>query len=162
MNTPTLPILGFCIFVGICVHLRRIARRKGYPGWPFIVLLIVTWPAGVLGGQAVGSVFDTEIPARGATFGLLFGWLFAIVGNMVLVRILPRRNQPLPVHAVDDERAYIEWRKRQGSRPAKARLADEDEEEAVVDLQPADSPPPPRAVRKWKRQNWGGGKRGFC
>ena len=144
--------LEIFMLVAMCRYLNRTATAKGRPGWPFAVLMVFAWLTAGIAGAVIGFLAEGTVTSEfsaGAVLGYIAGVVVACVGMSLIVNMLP----PAYTHdhaAVDAERAYVEWRRRHGARPAKARLADEDEE--VVNLQPADAPPPARAVRPWKRR----------
>jgi hypothetical protein len=150
-------VLELFILIAMCRYLNRTATAKGRPGWPFAVLMVFAWVAAGITGAVIGYLVEGATGggySLGALLGYVIGVAMACVGMAVIVNAIPG----IETHereSVDDERAYVEWRKRQGTRAKKARLADEeDEAEPVVDLQPADAPPPPRAPRAWKKRDW--------
>lgn len=141
----------------MCRYLNRTATAKGRPGWPFAVLMVFAWVAAGVAGAVVGYLAEgmpNSTYSVGALCGYVVGVAIACGGMAVIVNAIPSAY-PDRGAEVDDERAYTEWRKRQGTRAKKARLADEEDEEEPVDLQPADAPPPPRAPRAWKKRDWG-------
>lgn len=144
------------MLVTVCRYLNRTATAKGRPGWPFVVLMVFAWVAAGIAGAVVGYLAERPASTEfsiGAVVGYITGVGIACVGMSLIVNMMP----PAFSHeraTVDDERAYVEWRKRHDARPVKARLADDEEGEQVVDLQPANAPPPPRAQRAWKKRDW--------
>lgn len=145
------------LLVSMCRYLNRVATAKGRSGVPFVILMVVAWIAAGMCGAVIGylAAADTGVGSSlGAFLGYVAGVVLACIGMSVIVNSMTGIPSAHEWAAVSDERAYIEWRKRHGTRPAKAKVVDEEEEEAVVDLQPADAPPPPRAQRAWKRKEW--------
>jgi hypothetical protein len=148
-------VLEILLLVSMCRYLNRTATAKGRAGWPFVVLMVFGWVAAGVCGAVIGFLAEgpstTEF-SLGALGGYIGGVIVACVGMSLIVNAMPAAYSPQ--RAVSDEQAYVEWRKRQGARPTKARLADDEEEDEVVDLQPANAPPPPRAQRAWKKRDW--------
>jgi len=152
--------LELFLLIGMCRYLNRTATAKGRPGWPFILLMIFGWYAAVIAGAVVGYIAEgaprTDY-SIGAFCGYVVGGAVACVGVSLIVNSMTDLSNAHERTALSDEQAYIQWRKRRGAKPAKAKLIDEEkdeEEEEVVDLQPANAPPPPRARRAWKRKEW--------
>jgi hypothetical protein len=150
--------LEIWLLICMCRYLNRTATAKGRPGWPFAVLMVFAWLAAGITGAVVGYLAEGMPNSEfsiGAVLGYVCGVAIACAGMAVIVNAIPG-VYTYEQGAMDDERAYVEWRKRQGARPKKARLADDEGDEEPVDLQPADAPPPPRAQRAWKRRDWDG------
>jgi hypothetical protein len=146
--------LELFLLIGMCRYLMRTATAKGHTGWPFAVLMVIAWfIVGIVGG--VVGYFAEGAPSSdysvGAFCGYVVGAAIACGGMALLVNSLTDHSTAHEQAAIQDEQAYIQWRKRHAAK--KAKFADE-EEEPVVDLQPADAPPPPRAARAWKRRDW--------
>lgn len=149
--------LEIILLISMCRYLNRVATAKGRRGWPFVVLMIFAWIAAGICGALTGFFAEGNSHGEfsvGAVVGYIVGVAVACGGMASIVNSMSDVSNAHERAAHNNEQAYIEWRKRRGARPAKAKLVDEEEEEAVVDLQPADAPPPPRATRVWKRKEW--------
>ena len=83
-------------------YLHSTATKKGWPGWPFVLLMIFGWFVCAIGGGVVGMIvtddWDSELPVGGIV-GYFVGAVFACVGNALVVAMLPNK-------AVDDDRDY--------------------------------------------------------
>lgn len=153
--------LEILLLISMCRYLNRTATAKGRPGWPFAVVMVFAWIVAGLCGAVIGYIAEGNASrefSMGAVCGYVVGVVVACVVMSLIVNSLTDLSNAHERAAVSDEQAYIQWRKRHGAKPAKAKLVDEEkgegEGEDVVDLQPANAPPPPRARRAWKRKEW--------
>ncbi len=145
--------LELFLLIGMCRYLLRTAAAKGRTGWPYAVLMVVAWFVFGIMGAVAGYLAEGDHDSDyliGTLCGYSIGVAIACGGMALLVNSLTDHSTASERAAVQDEQAYIQWRKRHGAK--KATVPEEDEE--PVDLSPADAQPPPRAARAWKRRDW--------
>lgn len=101
-------MLEIIILVAMCRHLHGKAKKKGWPGWPFVLLMIFGWFVFGIGAGIAGIIIsgdDGDIPI-GGIIGYLLGVVLACVTNVLIVALLPDRG------VQDDDEDYSDRRRR--------------------------------------------------
>lgn len=87
-------MLEIIVVISMCRFLHKKATDKGWPGWPFVLTMIIGWLAFALGGLILGIILsgdDGEFPI-GGVIGYLIGAVIACVSNTMVVTMLPNRK----------------------------------------------------------------------
>lgn len=123
-------MLDIIILIGMCFYVANAAKKKGYSGWPFVLLMIFSWlcfgcGAGI-GGMMVMGDADEEFPF-GFIIGYVIGVVIACVGTSILIACLPSRE-------TDDDRDYSRRRRRRyddegDDRPSRRRDGYDDDDD---------------------------------
>jgi hypothetical protein len=96
-------MLEIFVLITMCRYLHKTATGKGWPGWPFVLLMIFGWFAFGIGGGILGIVVtgdDGDLPV-GGIIGYLAGVVLACLSNAMIVGILPNKSVK-----DDDDRDY--------------------------------------------------------
>ncbi len=112
-------MLDILILIGMCFYVANAAKKKGYSGWPFVLLMIFAWlffgcGAGV-GGMMIMGQEDDEFPF-GFLIGYVLGVVLACVSTSLLIACLPSRE-------TDDDRDDSSRRRR------RRRAVDDDDDD---------------------------------
>ena len=111
------------------------ARDKGWPGWPFVVIMVFLYGGGVIAGMIAAAVVSELLdlnpngngPRDIAEFlvGYLCGAVLGALASYLLVLILPDRSEPEDDHYDDESSDRRE--QRDHDQPRRVRDRDEDE-----------------------------------
>lgn len=87
-------MLEIVVLISMCRYLHKSATGKGWPGWPFVLLMILGWFAFGIGGGIAGILVsgdDGDLPV-GGIIGYVVGVVLACLANAMIVGILPNRK----------------------------------------------------------------------
>lgn len=112
-------MLEIFLLTGMCRYVHRMATEQGRAGWPFVLLMVVSWGVGGIGGAAAGGiVFD------GSRIGILAGYVIGVIAacvlNTLIVAALTERQQPRQRKWDEIEPEYEVWRRRKLSEQTEA------------------------------------------
>lgn len=106
-------MLDIFILIGMCVFVANSAKKKGYAGWPFVLMMIFTWLFFGFGAAIAGVIImgdgNDKLP-MGFIIGYIIGAVTACLVTSLLVAVLPARETE------DDEDYYADRRRRRSRR----------------------------------------------
>lgn len=133
------------------------AKEKGYPGWPFVVIMISLYLAGIVAGiitaAIVATLMNPDPNVNGGDdiveflIGYLCGAVLGALAGYLLVLILPDRSEPEDDYYDDGSSDRQEHRDRDQPR----RIRDRDEVEYDRRLPRAKRADEDDGDGRWKR-----------
>ena len=113
--------------------INRKAKSKGWPGWPFVILLVIMYICCAISGVLAVVVLSDNGGNGNNSFEFIIGYALGAIAGAVasyfIVLILPDRSEPVDDYDRDRTRRLRERDEDDEDRPRRFRDRDDDEDD---------------------------------